>query len=253
MPNQDDAYVIDEPEMYASLRRKQKGQEPTRQSAEARRTPLPRPAAAPSPRITISRSPVASSLSMFVCGAGQMVNGQGKLGLLLFLTEVLALAAHWSALKLGPALKDLAALFSISEWNLFVGFAVTDLFFVLLILYNVAQAYTAADREGIAFDGIRAPVVPAIASLVLPGWGQILNAQIGKALGFFGCVLAEAYVAGMLLFTPVLRLLEERHIADIGGEASPVIWLGLIGSALLTWVLSAYDALLVSGFRRRGI
>src|SRR5437773_5835875 len=51
------------------------------------------------------RAFIASSLSLFVCGAGQAYNGQWKLGILLFLTEVLALVGHWSVVKLWPVLK----------------------------------------------------------------------------------------------------------------------------------------------------
>src|SRR5215468_11182876 len=44
-------------------------------------------------------APLASSLSLFLCGAGQVANGQWKLGLLLFLTEILIGAAHWCVLS----------------------------------------------------------------------------------------------------------------------------------------------------------
>src|SRR6059036_2394083 len=88
---------------------------------------------------TGSRVPVASSLSLFLCGAGQAANGQWKLGLLLFLTEVLVLAGHWSVIKAWTFFRDLGHIFAISEEELFLGLAAGDFLLVFFLLYNIAQ------------------------------------------------------------------------------------------------------------------
>src|SRR5690349_13785364 len=89
MSPQDDVYVIQEDELLDSVKRLERsaakagnsglrGLDATLRSVGRR------------PRGAGAGAGVASSLSLFLCGAGQVANGQWKLGLLLFLTEALA-------------------------------------------------------------------------------------------------------------------------------------------------------------------
>jgi len=197
-----------------------------------------------------ARAFVASTLSLFVCGAGQAYNGQWKLGLLLFLTEVLALAGHWSVVKLWPVLKDLGYIFAIGEWEMFVFLAIADFLLVFLLLYNVAQAYHQAEMDGSPFEGFRRPALSGLASLVVPGWGQLLNAQLGKALVFLFCLLTQVYVVTLLMVSPFFRFASEMNLDALLGRRAALAGIGIAFFAVLTWVLSVYDAFLVARYRR---
>lgn len=197
-----------------------------------------------------SRAVVASTLSLFVCGAGQAYNGQPKLGFLLFLTEILAVAGHWSVLKLWPMLRDLGYIFAVTEWEIFVFLAVSDFLLVFFLLYNVAQAYHQAEMDGNAFTGLRRPILAGMASLALPGWGQLLNAQLGKALFFLFCLLTEIYVVTLLLLLPSFRFLSELDLGRLLAGRETRIAMGIVCFAALTWAMSAYDAYLVARYRK---
>src|SRR5262249_31262165 len=125
---------------------------------------------------------VASSLSLFVAGAGQAYNGQGQLGLLFFLIQALGVSANWAIVNGWSSLVELGGLFGWNEWQLFRGLAILDAGFAVLMLTGIYQAYRRGERDAGGFDGLANPVVAGLASLLLPGWGQLVNAQAGKAL-----------------------------------------------------------------------
>jgi hypothetical protein len=263
MPQEDDVYVISDENILDSLMKS-----PARKARSESATavadvpiqlavqPAARPAASrdaaanPDDR-RLPRAAVASTLSLLVCGGGQIYNGQMKLGALFLLTEALAVAAHWSAARMWPMLRDLADLFSFSERAMFLAGAVADALLVVFYLVNVGQAYLRAagarDREPV----FRTPVLPGLASLLVPGWGQILNAQISKAIFFLFLLLAEIYAVAMIGFTPLQRLAQETSLGLFLAEEPAMIGAGIVFMAVLTWTLSVYDAVLVSSFRRR--
>jgi hypothetical protein len=193
---------------------------------------------------------IASTLSLFVCGAGQAYNGQWKLGILLFLTEVLAAAGHWSVVMLWPVVKDLGGIFAVGEWEIFVFLAVADFLLIFFLLYNVAQAYHQAEMERGTFQGFRMPLLSGLASLAIPGWGQLLNAQLGKALFFLFCILAEVYVGTLLMLSPFLRFAADLDLDRLLVRRSSQVGAGIVLFGALVWILSAYDAYLVARYRR---
>jgi len=198
-----------------------------------------------------ARAFIASTLSLFVWGAGQAYNGQLKLGLLLFLTEVLAVVGHWSVAKLWPVLKEMGYLFAVSEWEIFVSLAVVDFLMIFLLLYNVAQAYHQAEMETGPFEGFRRPVLSALASLVVPGWGQLLNAQLGKALFFLFCLLGGIYVATLLAVSPFLHFAAGLDLNALTARPVPLAGVGVLFLGAVAWILSVYDAFLVAKYRRQ--
>ncbi|HMC83742.1 MAG TPA: hypothetical protein VKL61_10995 [Candidatus Polarisedimenticolia bacterium] len=254
MAPQDDVYVISEEDILEPFRKGQGGKKGPFSVATADGTERLSGATARSTRSRSSGSArplVASSLSLAICGAGQVYNGQAKLGLLLFLTEVFAVVAHWSALKLWPVLRDLAFVFAITEREMFVFLAVADFLLVFFMLYNVAQAYHHAEAEGARFDGLRSPILSGLASLMVPGWGQLLNAQLGKALFFLFCILTEIYVVGLLMISPFLRILPDLGDGDFLARRATLAGMGVVAVASLMWVLSVYDAFLVARYRQK--
>jgi len=253
MGRQDEVYVINAEDILdenaAGIRNGPRGIVPAPGSGEEDGRPAARARRGGTIR-TNARAFIASTLSLFVWGAGQAYNGQPKLGLLLFLTEVLAVVGHWSVMRLWPALKELGHIFAVSERELFLSLAVVDFLMIFVLLYNVAQAYHQAEMEGNSFGGFRRPALSGLASLVVPGWGQLLNAQLGKALFFLFCFLNGLYAATLLAISPSLPFASGTDLAHLGNSPVAVAGLGVILLGGLTWVLSVYDAFLVARYRR---
>jgi hypothetical protein len=247
MSPQDDCYIIEEDDLLDSVKRLERsgakvgksglrGLDATLRSVRRR------------PQGSGAGAGVASSLSMFICGAGQAANGQWKLGLLLFLTEALAVAAHWCVVRSWSFFRDLAHIFAISEEELFLGLAAADFLLVFFLLYNIAQAYHQGEANSGEYEGIRIPILSGLASMIVPGWGQLLNAQLGKGLFFLFCILTEIYVVALLILTSFFRLFPRLGIETLLQTRGEVVQLCLFFFASMIWVLSVYDAYLVSRY-----
>jgi len=252
MGRQEDYYIIEEDDLLEPAKRLE------RASSRAGVTGTLRALDAPERRGTRdgvaggavgrSRAPLASSLSLFVCGAGQAVNGQWKLGLLLFLTEVLAVVGHWSVVRLWPTLKEIGYIFAVSEQEIFLALAAADFLLIFFLLYNVAQAYHQGEATAGDFQGLGRPLVAGAASLLVPGWGQILNAQVGKGLFFLFCVLSEIYFVTLLVLTSFFHLFPQIGLENLLRTRGEVVQLTLFFFASMIWILSVYDAYLVARY-----
>lgn len=209
-----------------------------------------RAAVAPAARDT-RRPLAAATLSMFLCGLGQIYNRQSQLGVLFLLTEILFLSGHWALIRTWPIARDIAEVAGVSEIGLLLGVAALDAIMVVILLLNVWQAYRQAEvSEGGHFDGIASPFLSGAASLLLPGWGQLVNAQLSKALFFLAVALITAHVVGFAMLTPAIGM-----IVDAGHGTLPLHRLtggiaGLAAGCAMMWILSVYDAVVVAGCRR---
>ena len=247
MSPQDDVYIIEENDLLEGVRRLE------REGAKGRGSSL---RGLDSTVRSFNRkssgsgggAPLASSLSLFLCGAGQAANGQWKLGLLLFLTEALAVAGHWSVVKAWPFFRDLAHIFAISEEELFLGLAAADFLLVFFLLYNVAQAYHQGEANQGEFGGLGIPMLSGLASLIVPGWGPLLNAQLGKGLFFLFCVLTEIYLVALLVLTSFFHLFPRLGLETLLQTRGEVVQLCLFFFASMIWILSVYDAYLVGRY-----
>jgi TM2 domain-containing membrane protein YozV len=193
----------------------------------------------------------ASTLSLFVCGLGQFYNGQRQLGAALFLLQALVASLDWAALRLWSGVRETAHVFGLGEAQMVLWLAVANYILVVLPLASVHQAYRQAERDTAPFGGLDHPVGAGLASLAVPGWGQLVNGQPGKAVTFLFFFLTGLYTLALLAFTPVFKVLEqagfERALADRIGMGA----VGLIGASAVMWILSFYDAVLVAGHGRR--
>ena len=128
--------------------------------------------------------------------------------------------------------------------------AIFDVLFVLFILANVVQAWRRASSDSGGVGGIGNPMLSALASALLPGMGQLCNAQVGKALFFFFCLLGAAFASASLVVDPFAMWFREINligrISDMGTQA--VAGAVFLGGVL--WVMSVYDALLVARYHR---
>src|SRR6266581_2677457 len=131
------------------------------------------------------RNPAAAStLSLFLWGLGQLYNGDGKLAALFLSCELLILAFHYLLYMTWDRIRTFAHLFFVNEWELMLYASSIDFCVIFFMIYNVAQAYRGAESRGGRFDGLHQPFVSGLASLCVPGWGQLLNGQLGKAVFF---------------------------------------------------------------------
>lgn len=248
MPQQDDVYVIPEENFLDSLSPDpvaRKGPRPVAAAVAA-------PAAVTAPRRARAGSPpVAFTLSLFISGSGQLANGQTRLAAMFFLTQAFAVTLHWSARALWPYALKIGEIFSITETQIFTAAAAVDVVFIGMLAAGAAQAYHEAERQSGRFDGVRVAAVPALASMIVPGWGQALNGQMEKAAFFLFCGLVEAYAIVLMTLSPLPRLIVESGREDLLAPDGSAVWMGTLFAIGLTWTLAVYDAMLVSGFRRR--
>jgi TM2 domain-containing membrane protein YozV len=254
MPQPDDVYVISEEDILEPFRRNpapRKGPRGLVSDGEGTsHEETTNPTRGSSGRRS-GRAPFAATLSLFVAGAGQAYNGQFKLGLLLFLTEGFTVCFHWALFRMWSTVKELAYLFAVTEREIFFGVAVADFLLVFFLLYNIAQAYHQAEMDGHRFTGLNQPLLGAMASMVVPGWGQLLNAQLGKALFFLFFLLTGVYVVTLFALSPFFRFLAEVDVDRMLTLRATIAGIMVIFVASLIWVLSVYDAFLVARYRAR--
>lgn len=197
-----------------------------------------------------ARPAAAATLSMWIWGSGQLLNGDRDLAVLLALWQVQIAALHYLVCMTWGSLTRLGHLFFVSEWEMLLACAALDFWFIFLWLFNVSQAYRSAERRRGVFTGLRRWYVSGLASLLIPGWGQILNGQRIKGLCFLFAYLTQGWVLAFWLLTPLYRLVSNLdpdqkllRMAIQGGQYT--LW-----ATGLLWLVSVYDAVLVARITR---
>jgi len=250
MPQQDDVYVIPEEISLDSLRPESASRKGPRPVAAATAAPAPVAAAR---RARAGSPAVAFTLSLFISGSGQLANGQMRLAAMFFLTQAFAVTLHWSARALWPYALKIGEIFSITETRMFAAAAAVDVAFIGMLAAGAAQAYHEAERQSGRYHGVRVAGVPALASMIVPGWGQALNGQMEKAAFFLFCGLIEAYAIVLMTLSALPRLIVSSGREDLLAPDGSALWIGTLFAIGLTWTLAIYDAMLVSGFRRHSV
>lgn len=197
-----------------------------------------------------NRAVGASSLSILVWGSGQWLNGDRDLASLLFLWQVLIVALHYAVVSIWGPIRQMAHLFFVEEWEVLMIAAALDFWLMFLWLFNVSQAYRSAERQRGRCRGLGNAWLAGLASLLIPGWGQIVNGQLRKGLFFLFGFLLQAYLLAYYLATPLYRIVSDldpnqkllREIINAGQIA--------LGVTALLWLVSAYDAVLVARYTR---
>jgi TM2 domain-containing membrane protein YozV len=196
-----------------------------------------------------ARAWIAASLSLVVCGAGQLFNRRPQLALLYFLTETLALSVNWFLWKVWKPLVDLLGLWDIRPLDLKLAVAAGNYLFLLFVVGNALQAFRDAAGDDPA-PGPRVPILSALASLLLPGWGQFLNGQPRKAALLLGLFVSCLYAFAVSYFLPDLWSLWDSSQQSVfdwvlsnGGITALLI-------ALVVYLVAFYDGLLVARRQR---
>ncbi|HEU4401681.1 MAG TPA: hypothetical protein VFT43_06210 [Candidatus Polarisedimenticolia bacterium] len=206
------------------------------------------------PRGTRLRQPhpaAAGSLSMFVWGLGQFYNGDAKLAMLFLMCEVLVVSFHYFMYMTWDRILSFSHIFFVSEWELMLYASSIDFCLIFFMIYNVAQAYRGAEAQGSRFGGLRNPFVSGLASALIPGWGQMLNGQLGKAIFFLFSFLLQLYLVGLYRLSPFFAVIADLDLQAL--TTRKVAWAGMAVFFVtgLCWALSAYDAVLVARYTRR--
>ena len=198
------------------------------------------------------KSPAAAStLSLFVWGLGQLYNGDSRLAALFLLSELMILSFHYLLYMTWDRIKTFAHLFFVSEWELMLYASSIDFCVIFFLIYNVAQAYRGAEARGGRFDGLHRPLVSGLASLCVPGWGQLLNGQLGKAVFFLFSFFLQAYLVVLYRLSPFFRILADIEPQQILLSKAIKVGMGIMFVTALSWFISTYDAFLVARYTRR--
>ena len=190
------------------------------------------------------------SLSVFIPGATQLLQGRVTLGLFFLSWTIFVGSMGWAVLRsmdrLAPTLEVLGQPAAVVYWSLGA-----------LFLLGAAVHLTAV---GTAFDSAserpvrpRFPIVPALASLLVPGWGQILNGSRTRALVFLagGWVALAAWLASadpttalLSQYVPVVEPWEQALRAPL------LVWTAKWTLPFVVWSLAVYDAAFTAVARR---
>lgn len=107
--------------------------------------------------------------------------------------------------------------------------------------------YTRADLPRSMGKRPRA-ILRALASMAIPGWGQALNEQHGKARAFRIAAFMTLVFGDLLIFRATVAGWSDA-LASLGSARAPT-WLMLpFFAGVVSWILSAYDAYLVTTYR----
>ncbi|MHC4934348.1 MAG: hypothetical protein ACYTGV_19420 [Planctomycetota bacterium] len=185
---------------------------------------------------------VCGSLSVFVPGSGQVLRGEVASGLFFLASVGLTGTLAWAILN---TLDRLAATLDV------LGYPAAVAAWALAALFTLTGALHLACVFHAGSDAARAPhpVFAGIASLVVPGWGQILNGDRIRAVGFLGLLWIVA--AGWILVSPPT----ERLMSELGLYLP--LWAKILSAPVvrwtfpaIVWTLSVYDAASRASHRR---
>ena len=216
----------------------------------------PRPSHRSTPRRTrrrhstmdepVSRPWLPASASLLVWGLGQCMNGQVSLGLMFLAFEGLAISVCFFLARTWEIWTGLGRVFSVDELHLQVAAFFAGATVPLLGVSCVLQAHLYASRlaRPSAYSGSAA--VPCLTSALIPGLGQILNDQIGKAGFFLASWSAGVYVLAISNRWPEFWAGFDRSGWVLQNPPLSAVTAAAILLAGLAWVVAPYDALLTA-------
>jgi len=190
---------------------------------------------------------LAYSLSIIIWGWGQFFNRQWRLGILsllfminfyLFISIVII---YWESFRF---------YFELVYFDCSGALLVFFLFYLSGLIFwyfNAWQAYYKRIMiNAMSSEGIKMQLLPPVCSLLMPGWGQLLNGQTKKGLFFqlfaFTGFATLPFILIILFVWPTLEASRSRLIIEwifsISVILSPFI--------LMMWIYNIFDAAKVS-------
>ena len=191
---------------------------------------------------------LAGSLSMFVPGLGQMIAGEIAWGLFYLSGMGFCAASLWSVLVTLDRLVPTLRLLDVPPEVLVATVGLLALLAIALHLGAVLHAHALA--AGVA-ETVPHPIVAAIASLAIPGWGQLLAGHRRRAALFLGGVwlLGLAWLLVTPTGTHVLARLSLALLPAMRDGWGPVV---MLSAPLVLWAIAVYDAAAGAAAERNG-
>lgn len=182
---------------------------------------------------------LAGSLSMFVPGLGQMISGEIAWGLFYLSGMGFCAAALWAVLVTLDRLVRTLGLLDVPGTALAVTLGSLALLAGALHLGAVLHAHALAMCAG--YRTAPHPIVAAIASLAIPGWGQVLAGHRRRAALFLGglWLLGGVWLVVTPPGTRVIARLGFALPAAMRDGWGPVV---LLSAPLVLWAIAVYDA-----------
>jgi hypothetical protein len=199
------------------------------------------------PRLRIKNPAVAFSLSLLIWGSGQFYNRQYKLGSFFLLCMLTFYSLGTYLLLDWEFISGFMRSTHISIFQTFLVCALLYISGVIVWLINADQAYRKAARtRSKPYLGIENHFIPPLCSLMIPGWGQILNGQTSKAGCFLMSAMAGLFAVPAVFMIPAIWPSLETSSQRIILEIVLAVALLLCTVFPLAWLFSIFDALRVS-------
>jgi TM2 domain-containing membrane protein YozV len=194
------------------------------------------------------KSPAAAyTLSTLFWGAGQLYNGQRRKGAAFLFFMVFVGAGSAAAAQFLPLISRFLVSQSVPSAEAFLAAEALLLGLLIFWKYNAGDAYhCAAGARRQAFTGVQSRFYPFLCSLLVPGWGQFLNAQPVKGSIYAGFSIFSFFtlitIPAALLAWPSFAAADARFIIEAVFSLT-VLFAPLIP---LVWIIGSFDALRVS-------
>jgi hypothetical protein len=184
---------------------------------------------------------LAASASLVLPGVGHLLLREWQAALFFVSTIGCAAVTGWSLWQLLPVVLPTLRLLEVASWCVAVVFGVQYVAMAALHVFGVLDAYNA--RRHACLPRKAHPIVAALASAVVPGWGQVLVGKRGRAAMFLSTLWIVG--AGWLLALPFVRQtldrlglrlpLDEQWI----DHYAPMVLLVVTG---VVWAVAVWDA-----------
>lgn len=185
------------------------------------------------------------SLALLVPGSGHLYLGYRRQGFWFMGAALAVTAAVLTLIMIRETVYRALAAYPEHVCMFLISFLCLSLVGLGLWLASAADACRRTMlRRREAWPGLENPAIPLVCSLVLPGWGQVLNGQLKKGLlflclGCLGCFALEILAVG-LYFWPLIQPGPLRGLIDW------VLIVSFLAAPLMfsCWLAAGYDAYL---------
>jgi TM2 domain-containing membrane protein YozV len=180
---------------------------------------------------------LASSLSMFVPGLGQMISGEIGWGLFYLSGMGFCAATLWAVVATLDRIVPTLRLLNVAPEYLILAVGTLAVLAIALHLGAVLHA------QLLAVGGEARPphpIVAGLASLLIPGWGQLLAGHRRRA-GLFLCGVWVLGVAWLLVTPPGMRVLSDLSLALPAAFRDGWGPIAMLSAPVVLWVIAVYD------------
>jgi hypothetical protein len=204
------------------------------------------------PRFTaLNRWPgVTRTLSLFFPGMGHILRGEAELGVFLLTAMLFLASVGWAILE---TLDRLAGTLSLLGYPVVTAFWTLGLLYATGALIHLACVLSSVRPVDPADEIDYHPVVPGVASAIVPGWGQLINGDRIRA----GLFVASVWIAGAVWIAvsqPATDLLNTYLPAvstwEQAARGPGLLWAAQWTFPAVVWALAVYDSAATAASRR---